>query len=205
MSPYPNPSAADPPIPLTRRLKEATAAQHRAVESLPAMASLTSNRVTRDDYRAYLSRIARVYASLEPPLIAALKTALAAHGVAGPEVRPKLPALLADCADEGLAAPQPAPFELPASVSAAAGGLYVLEGATLGGRVIARHLRRHLPGGLPATHFLDFHGDAASAAWQAFSAGLDDLAARGLIAPEEAVDGACLVFGDVRRILAGAQ
>ena len=199
------PAPAEQAIPLTRRLKEATAARHRAVEALPAMAALTSQRVTRDDYRAYLARIARVYASLEAPLIEALKAGLAVRGASGPELRPKLPALLADCADEGLAAPRCEPMELPASVSAAAGGLYVLEGATLGGRVIARHLRRHLPGGLPRARFLDFHGDTASAAWKAFSAELDALAADGFVAPQEAVDGACLVFEDVRRILAGAQ
>jgi heme oxygenase len=94
----------------------------------------------------------------------------------------------------------------PADLSAAIGGLYVLEGATLGGRVIARHLRRHLgdalilEGGL-----LDFHGEGASVAWKRFGSALDALEADGLIGSEPASAAAIQVFDRVYAMLARAE
>jgi heme oxygenase len=166
------------------------------------MRAITSESVTRDDYRRYLSRMSRVYAALEPPLLAALAGVSHTDPEALPRVRPKLPALLADCQAEGL---DPPGAELgsarPTGLSESLGGLYVLEGATLGGRVIARQLRRRLPGGLDPANFLDFHGDLASAAWKAFTGGLDRLAASGEIEPERCLHGARMVFAEVHRIL----
>jgi heme oxygenase len=116
--------------------------------------------------------------------------------------RPKLPALIADCRAEGVGPPAGGigPHH-PLGLSECLGGLYVLEGATLGGRVIARHLRRHLPGGLDSARFLDFHGDMASAAWKAFTGALDRLADTGAILPERGLEGARRVFAEVHRIL----
>ncbi len=89
-------------------------------------------------------------------------------------------------------------------LSTAIGGLYCLEGATLGGRVIARHLRRHLGDPLPAEAFLDFHGDSASAAWKRFGRALDELAATDLLTRKRVIDGACTVFRAVyNRLAAG--
>jgi heme oxygenase len=152
--------------------------------------------------------MARVYMALEPPLLAALQSGLAGYPGLGPEVRPKLPALLADLADLGCPGPRapPArPVPVPPDLGAAAGGAYVLEGATLGGRVIARHLRRRLGGGpqdpLARAGFLDFHGDPA-AAWMGFAADLDRLVELGAIDPESAIAGARAAFGLALGLLA---
>lgn len=166
------------------------------------MRALTSQSVTRDDYRRYLSRMIRVYAALEAPLLAALAGGSDTEPEALPRVRPKLPALLADCDAEGLDPPGAEVWTTgPIGLSESLGGLYVLEGATLGGRVIARQLRRRLSGGLDPAQFLDFHGDMASAAWKGFTGSLDRLAESGVIQPERCVDGARMVFEKVHRIL----
>ena len=173
------------PESLTARLRRATAAQHRAVEDLGTMRALTSASVTRADYRAYLSRMALVYASLEPPLFAALDSS------AGAQTRDLRPAP-AQAARPARRLSRRGPgsatsgvgLDHPLGLSESLGGLYVLEGATLGGRVIARHLRRHLPGGLDSARFLDFHGDSASAAWKGFVAALDGLARSGAISAD---------------------
>lgn len=194
------------PESLTARLRRATAAQHRAVEHLGTMRALTSASVTRADYRTYLSRMALVYASLEPPVFAALDSSAGAHMRDFALLRPKLPALIADCRAEGLDPPAAGVgLDHPLGLSETLGGLYVLEGATLGGRVIARHLRRHLPGGLDSARFLDFHGDSASAAWKGFVAALDGLARSGAISAEHSIEGARLVFGTVHRLLGAAH
>jgi len=62
----------------------------------------------------------------------------------------------------------------PASFAQALGGMYVLEGATLGGHVIARDLRARL--GAPiagATRFFDGRGQALGPMWHTFRATLD--------------------------------
>jgi heme oxygenase len=176
---------------LAPRLKQATLATHRAVERLPIMVRLMSPQVAPRDYLDYLLAMAEVYATLETPLLEAL----------GPERRqelgivPRLPAILQDLArlgvdDQASRSVGPRPF----GTSAAVGGIYVLEGSTLGGRVIARHLRRCLGAGLGSTSFLDFHGERASEVWKGFTSGLDRLTAPGRLDADEAVAGAVTAF-----------
>jgi heme oxygenase len=172
------------------------------VERLPIMTRLTSPAVTVADYGRYLRAIARVYGSLEPPLFATLAAGLTPAQVKALGLRPKLPALRLDLAALGLEPPAPGPGPVPAELNLALGGLYVLEGATLGGRVIARHLRRHLGEPLVGGTFLDFHGDQAAAAWRRFGRALEALATEGLLIPDQAGRGACTVFAQVWRMLA---
>jgi heme oxygenase len=172
-------------------LKQATLATHRAVERLPIMARLMSPQVAPRDYLDYLLAMAEVYATMEAGLLDAL----------GPERRqelgiaPRLPAILQDLArlgtdDLALRSAGPRPF----AASAALGGIYVLEGSTLGGRVIAKHLRRCLGQDLGPTSFLDFHGERASEVWKGFTSGLDRLTGPGRLDPDEAVAGAVTAF-----------
>jgi heme oxygenase len=188
---------------LIAELRRATATLHSAVEALPGMGVLTSPTVTRADYLAYLRGMARACGALEPPLLAVLDRELADLQDLRPAYRPRLPALVADCLAEGVEPPAPAASQLVLpGLSEAMGGLYVLEGATLGGRVIARHLRRHLPDGLGTAAFLDFHGDAGPAAWRSFTAALERLEERGLITRVPVIAGARTMFQEFHRILA---
>jgi heme oxygenase len=158
------------------RLRRDTAAIHAATEQLPLMAALLADEGTADDYRRYLSALHGIYLAVEPALYTAVPpTVLEQLGV-----RPKLPALRRDLAALGAPPAQPAagwPSRLRAHVSsepAALGGLYVLEGATLGGRVIARRLRARWRGQarrLPF-EFLEFRGADPAGEWRRFSAGV---------------------------------
>lgn len=173
-------------------LRLATAARHAAVEELPLMCQLMSAAVTRDDYRHYLRTLGAIYAEVEPGLYAGLDPAL--RDRLG--LRPKLPALLLDLAEQGERWTPRADTRAPVrgGASAIVGGLYVLEGATLGGRTIARHLRRCLGEQLGAARFLDFHREQTSAAWKRFAALLDALSAEGLVTPPATIAGACATF-----------
>jgi heme oxygenase len=163
---------------LMNDLREGTAALHAATEALPLMRNLMAPEVTVEIYRDYLAALAKPYRAVEPRL----------HQACGPEilnrlgVRPKLPALERDLtalgldpqasrgsADESLA-------DLIRDQADALGGLYVLEGATLGGRVIAQQLQRHL-GGAAAGLSFEFLGTrdqpSPSAGWRHFAATLE--------------------------------
>ena len=149
------------------------------------------------DYCRYLSAMALVYGGLEPGLFAALTAGLSRQWVAALGVRPKFPALCADIEANGLRVPASVPVVVvtpadgtPVSLSTAVGGLYVLEGATLGGRLIVRQLRRQLGGQLIGASFLDFHGDQAAAAWKGFSRALEGLAMAQLVVSEQSIAGA---------------
>ncbi len=102
--------------------------------------------------------------------------------------------------DSGALQRLPACRELPAcaDLAAALGCLYVLEGATLGGQVISRHLERslELDAGNGAAFFTGY-GAATGAMWQAFR---ERLAAAG--ADERALaDSACETFLSLERWL----
>jgi heme oxygenase len=63
----------------------------------------------------------------------------------------------------------------PASFAQALGEMYVLEGSTLGGHLIARDLRARLgPQIAGATRFFDGRGRALGPAWLSFRAALDE-------------------------------
>jgi heme oxygenase len=63
------------------------------------------------------------------------------------------------------------------SVAEAAGCCYVLEGSTLGGRVIAKHVQARLGARAPR-EFLDGYGAGTGESWQAFCAALRAFADR---------------------------
>ena len=156
---------------LLERLRTDTRDEHLALE---AELDLVSDRLSLDAYRRVLRRFHGFHAAVE----AAPSWAEAARQVGlDPEPCRRLPLLAADLSLLG----DPAPESLPRcaepppldSLAKAAGCLYVLEGATLGGQVIVRHLERRL--GLTAAHGASyFHGHGAStgARWHAFRSGL---------------------------------
>ncbi|UHD18320.1 biliverdin-producing heme oxygenase [Thiocapsa bogorovii] len=179
-------------------LRRATAETHEAVERLPLMTRLTSPTVTREDYLKYLHALADVYAALEDGLLDALDEEI--RNDLG--VRRKLPAILKDLAEQGQPHVLRTSAQLaPSGAAAALGGLYVLEGATLGGRVIAKHLRRCLGPVLGSAGFLDFHGKQSAAAWKRFANILDSLPVHGRMDPSEVIAGALATFTAIHRML----
>jgi heme oxygenase len=163
-------SSPTPPRSILVELREQTRAEHAAIES---SLDLMSDTLSPQRYRRTLERFYGYYSPLEQKL----------HGVAGLAAsgalaqREKSSWLLQDLAVLG-AHTVPLCAELPAldGVPAALGCLYVLEGASLGGRIISRQLRARLSitpesGG----RFFHGYGEQTGEMWQGFQAMLTGL------------------------------
>jgi len=188
------------------RLRERTARIHAATEELPLMRALLAPTADAATYGRYLGALHGVYLAVEPVLYANVSPALLS--LLG--VRPKLLALQQDRAalamrldaSPGASAALPAPGlprRMRAAVQdepAAVGGLYVLEGATLGGRVIARRLRQQWgPDCEMPFAFLEFRGANPGSEWRRFGNGINLWCA-------QHPDGDAARVGD--RVIAGA-
>jgi heme oxygenase len=174
---------------LRAALKAETAAVHARLEDA---LDLLGPSMDRDAYRRVLERFYGYYAALEP----VLAEAGASTGMAGAE-RAKAPRLAADLAALGLTeaaiAALPRCAALPAldSPGAAWGCLYVVEGSTLGGQLMARHYGQTL-GVTPEAgcSFFSGYGRETGARWGAFVTALDahDTAEVRAQAPAAALD-----------------
>lgn len=186
--------------PLLAALREATAAQHADVETLlpPSWSTLG-----RDGYGAYLRRMAGFHLPLEERLLAAHPWE--ALGLPDAAARPRAPLLRADLVALGIdAAALPQATELPdvRELPRALGVLYVLEGSTLGGQVLAREVSRGAAG-VP-TSFLSGAGEATGARWISFGQFAEALAARDPRVTGPAVAAAGETFAALAAWLRGA-
>lgn len=167
-------------------LNAATAARHAQVESLPLMSALMSPAVDRGTCVEVLRRMWRVHAGWESangPRLRALPWTW----------RPRAPQLAADLQALGEHPADPPPVSPVAAGDAEAWGmLYVVEGSALGGQLIARHLRRHLPAvGAVVRHF---DGPGPGPGWREFRATLEE-ALPGAGARIRAASAAQAIFG----------
>ncbi|MBX3290861.1 MAG: biliverdin-producing heme oxygenase [Acidobacteria bacterium] len=155
---------------ILQKLKEATRDQHDALESA---VDVMNRSLALADYKEMLVKFYRFYSAVEPTLPAA---DLLANGFdIGP--RQKLPFLVADLRHLGVLNGDEAEIEkwddIPdlTDTARAFGGIYVMEGATLGGQVITRHLKEHLDitpetGGA----FFNSYGKEVGPMWKEFGA-----------------------------------
>jgi heme oxygenase len=151
-------------------LKTATVAAH---ERLERRFDLDGRLRSRAAYAALLGRMVGFYRPLEERVAPYARTLPGLEW----EARRKAPLLLADLLAVGRPADRPdavAPLPVVASADDALGVLYVLEGATLGGTLIARQARMRL-GVTPATGgaFFAAYGAATAARWRAFATVLE--------------------------------
>jgi heme oxygenase len=167
-------------------LRAATRAEHAAIE---AAVPLVAAGVTLDAYRRYLSRFLGFYEPVEAALASA--EGLDAHLPDLP-ARSKRAHLTSDLLALALAPaeiaglPRCARAPAVASVPAALGCAYVLEGSTLGGLILARHLRGAL--GAPVEGrlaFLTSYGADVGPMWRTFGRHVDAYAGKhpGAVAP----------------------
>jgi heme oxygenase len=169
----PPPDEVAPPGGARMALRAATAAAHVRLHHLPALAPLAEGTITRAAYVAMLRRLLGFHLAVERCVAAG--PSVRAFGVDIAERR-RSPLLLADLATLGAPAEVDAAPDLPISGSAAGvlGCLYVVEGSTLGGRELARHLDHLLPAGSDAGRaFLLGHGARHGAMWRAFCVALE--------------------------------
>jgi heme oxygenase len=171
-------------------LRAATAAAHEALHHLAAFAALADGRIDRAGYRVLLGRLLGFHAPIE----AAIAACLGEHAFdldlsrlqRAKLLRDDLAALGATQATIDTLKLMPVPaFGAPAQ---AMGALYVLEGATLGGRRLALGLDPLLGRGtLPGRRFLLAGADPQRPAWREVRAaldrcGADHVARQGMIA-----------------------
>lgn len=176
---------------ILQRLKEETRLQHEEVE---AAVDVMNQMFDITDYRRLVSKFWSFYAAYEPKLpLEVLKSA----GFDYSE-RAKLPLLEADAKILGLKNEDDG-LELPdiSSAAKAFGSLYVIEGSTLGGQVISRHLKQHL--GLTPENggaFYFGYGQATGPMWRAFGESLTRFA-EVADADDEIVEAAKATFSSI--------
>lgn len=150
---------------LLARLRTETRAAHEALE---AQVPLTDPGLTLDDYAAVL----RGFSAVVLPLERRLAELDLPAGLEWP-TRERSNLLRRDLADLHAEAAAPAHSWTDLTPAGALGACYVLEGSTLGGQVIARHLRRlDLTPERGARYFAG-HGADTGPRWKAFMAALE--------------------------------
>lgn len=174
--------ASHPPatLDLLQRLKTETRPHHERTEGV---VRLMDAHLTPADYRRHLEDFHGLYLPLEARLAGPLSALEPALGL---EARWKTRLLEEDLRalghDTGSLARLPRAAPLPAltGLAEALGCAYVLEGATLGGQLILRHLRRHFgPDARVGTFaFFRAYGDQVGPMWRAFGDALTQASQR---------------------------
>jgi heme oxygenase (biliverdin-IX-beta and delta-forming) len=159
--------------PLSAKLRARTGYLHEQTETLLGLPDAVQ---TLEDYRSCLCRFFGLYLPLEHLLAAFGEWESLGLALPSPShstcLAADLAALGIDPACVACAPPALLPH-LP-NFAHAVGALYVLEGATLGGRVILRSLEARIgPRIAGATKFFDGRAEAAGPLWQRFKAALD--------------------------------
>jgi len=151
------------------KLKESTREQH---VNLEGVVDVMNKMLTREDYQTLIEKFYRFYSAVEP-LVAA--NDLADSGIDLAE-RTKTGLLEADlevlgALDKVQALPVLTDVPVLDTPAKAFGAMYVMEGATLGGQVITRHLKQHL--GLTPENggsFFNSYGHRVGPMWKDFGA-----------------------------------
>lgn len=151
------------PAGIANTLRERTRAEHDRIEEA---LDWQSRAADRQSYADWLERLQGFYSGWEPALAEAVDDPLFF------DERRKLPLLERDLAALGrpVGPGHEAPLYPFTTQAEALGALYVLEGSTLGGLLIAAHVRGHL-GFEPAFH--GGYGKQTAQRWQSFRARLD--------------------------------
>lgn len=191
---------------ILQRLKLATSACHTVLEDqLPLM----NADLSREEYRQFVGRFFGFYAPLESLLMASNHWQQLAFDYAPRQKTPRLAQdLLALGTSPEALASTPRCADLPACTSPEQllGCLYVIEGATLGGRSITRHLQNQL-GLTPESGgaFFDGYGAQTGAYWKAFCTMLSENADRQMgDSTDDSADHSC-VESRHAAIVAGAN
>ena len=188
-----SPPSHYPPT-LIEVLRAGTAREHALIED---SLSILRDDFSRGDYEKLLMGFYRFHASFEPVL----------HGTLHPWAarlqlpkRRKIHLLQADLHALGvhdLRACESAPAY--PSAPAAIGALYVIEGSTLGGAVISRHLKKKLPELSNALGYFSSYGEETGKMWRDFLGVAAQLVTEESFA--EAVSSAVDTFRRLRREL----
>ncbi|MBX3298972.1 MAG: biliverdin-producing heme oxygenase [Acidobacteria bacterium] len=155
------------------KLKEATREQH---ENLESVVNVMDRMFNREDYVRLLAKFYRFYSAIEPRIESGVA---GIDGIGADKRFGKRSALEADLGHLNALEPAAEFTDLPVldTPGKALGAMYVLEGATLGGQVISRHLSEHL-GLTPGSggSFFNGYGPLTGPMWKDFMASANDFA-----------------------------
>ncbi len=127
-----------------QELRNRTEPFHNSIEQLPISSSLLSKEVTLRNYRDYIIMLYPFVKEVEASIYPQVQ-----HVVADLEGRKKAALLFSDLQSLGIQPQEIDTFDdafvkQNQTVAAALGCMYVLEGSTLGGQLISRHLEKAL-------------------------------------------------------------
>jgi len=156
--------------PFLQQLRHSTAASHQALEQNPCSVALMSHAVTLDQYTVYLNRLLPFIKGFEEQVFPGLQPY-----IKDLDERRKLHLLRSDLRLSGATEQVDPSFtgaffghHYPDKVSRL-GGMYVLEGSTLGGKMITKHLRQSLGEKVDGiTTYLNPYGEQAGSKWKNF-------------------------------------
>lgn len=170
---------ATEPLSLLQRLKSETRPHHERAERA---VRLMDPGLTPGGYQRHLEALYGFYTPMEAVLAERLGDVV--PGLRAHE-RWKLPLLASDLAAFGHTAaslarlPHASRLPLLPDVPEALGAFYVLEGATLGGQLLLRHLTRHFAGAAVGDFaFFRAYGEQVGPMWKAFGEVLTGASAR---------------------------
>jgi heme oxygenase (biliverdin-IX-beta and delta-forming) len=158
------------PTTFLQQLRHSTAASHQALEENACSIALMSNAVTLEQYAIYLNRLLPFVKGFEEQVFPGLQ-----RYITDLDERRKLHFLRSDLLLSG-AAEQDDPslneaffrHHYPDKASSF-GGMYVLEGSTLGGKIITKHLQQSLGEKVAGkTSYLNPYGEQAGSRWKNF-------------------------------------
>lgn len=130
-------------LPFTKRLKEHTAGAHRELEDLQLSKTILDSNLNREDYLLYLDLMHDVHLEIEKCVFPILRSEI-------PDLNQRSKIHLLENDFTVLEFKKKSNRELVGfwkeeySTSFALGMLYVLEGSTLGGRIIYSHVKKSL-------------------------------------------------------------
>jgi heme oxygenase len=173
-------------------LREHTTLAHKRMEGVPALKRLVEPDLAQSDYARVLVSMLAFHTAIEPQIVSALEPWPDAQKLLDGR---RLSALTDDIAYFGVEPSQELPNITPwPTPSQALGALYVVEGSSLGGRVIARHLKQNLEvsDGAGASFYDGLTADMARRRWASLCAVLEDPSFE--IALDDLAAGACNTF-----------
>jgi heme oxygenase len=179
---------------LSVELRLSTAEAHRAVE---VDLGLPDSVADLEDYRRCLAAFYRLYRPLEAALAAFDDWTSIGVEIAARAHTPRLAVDLSALGLDPQALPDARSAALPvlSNFATALGALYVLEGSTLGGRVILRLLQERLGERIrDASAFFGGHGARTAESWKEFKQSLDRYGAAHPDRIRTVVDGANTSF-----------
>ncbi len=178
-----------------KELRQRTAAAHEALEALPLSQRITDPDLDRADYISYLQVMQHVVASMELVLHPLLKDILTDI-----DTRSKTAWTTGDLAALGASENPYPPFTFPfppVGLAYGLGAYYVLEGSTLGGRVILKSLPQALIAD-GATAYFEGYGAETGSMWKRFLEVLSGYAAESPMEAAGIINGAEDTFAAIR-------